>query len=285
MNQCIEQYGIAVFTLVLVAILIFFSSPLGMKIKNATTNKVSQTEEIGKDGVTVATGGVVRPDEPTEAVDQVWCYIGKDGELVISQTQITAPNGSITLSKKIDCIQLGIKIANSFANSTLVIKTVRFEGAVKVKTCEQMFYACTNLKEIKNIENLYTNECTNMRQMFRDCNNLETLDIRSFDTSKVENMAQMFLNCNKLTAVDVSKWNTMNCTTMFAMFSSCNSLQSLDLSRWNLSKMTEPLSKDYLFTNCSSFSTKSIKVSQSIYDELISEPHLGITTDKFDIIN
>lgn len=82
MNQCIEQYGIAVFTLVLVAILIVFASQLGMKIKNATTNKVSQTEEIGCDEVYVATTG--RPKPQKTAVDKVYCIYYDDREITIS---------------------------------------------------------------------------------------------------------------------------------------------------------------------------------------------------------
>ena len=52
MSKFLETYGVAIFTLVLVAILIAFAGPLGMKIKNATTDKVSQTEQIGCDEIT-----------------------------------------------------------------------------------------------------------------------------------------------------------------------------------------------------------------------------------------
>ena len=51
MSSFLEQYGTAIFTLVLVAILIAFAGPLGMKIKNATTEKVCQTEQIGNDEI------------------------------------------------------------------------------------------------------------------------------------------------------------------------------------------------------------------------------------------
>ena len=100
MNQCIEQYGIAVFTLVLVAILIIFASPLGMKIKNATTEKVSTTEEIGCDEVYVATTGRSKP--PTTVDDKVWIYIDKNNELVISKNKITAPTDALLKEKEIN---------------------------------------------------------------------------------------------------------------------------------------------------------------------------------------
>ena len=51
MNSFLETYGKAIFTLVIIAILIAFASPLGIKVKNATTEKVCQTNQIWKDEI------------------------------------------------------------------------------------------------------------------------------------------------------------------------------------------------------------------------------------------
>ena len=51
MSKFLEEYGKAIFTLVIIAILIAFAGPLGRKIKNATTEKVCQTNQIGKDEI------------------------------------------------------------------------------------------------------------------------------------------------------------------------------------------------------------------------------------------
>ena len=198
MNQCIEQYGIAVFTLVLVAILIVFASPLGMKIKNATTNKVSQTEQIGKDEISEAveksddseTGETVRPAEPAEAVDQIYCIYYDDGEMTISQNEIEPEAGGTVVKKG---------FYSRPYNCTTEMTTVRFVGAVKPKTCVVWFLNCYYLKEIKNIENLYTNECTNMSCMFYNCASLTSLDLSNFDVSKVTNMKDMFSFCSSFT--------------------------------------------------------------------------------------
>ena len=77
MKGFLETYGVAIFTLVLVAIIIAFAGPLGMKIKNATTDKVSQTEQIGNTEITAVmtkdnnsgTSEIIRPTEPVEAVN------------------------------------------------------------------------------------------------------------------------------------------------------------------------------------------------------------------------
>ena len=131
MNQCIEQYGIAVFTLVLVAILIVFASPLGMKIKNSTTDKVTTTEEIGsdeigKDEVYVTTTGC--PKSPKTAVDKIYCIYYYEGKMTISQNEMKPEVGRTVVKKgfynrPIDCTQQ--------------MTTVKFEGAVKPKNCYQ----------------------------------------------------------------------------------------------------------------------------------------------------
>ena len=224
MNQCIEQYGIAVFTLILVAILI--ACPLGMKIKNATTDKVSQTEQIGKDEITETmkktdgseTGGSVRPEEPAETVSQVYCIYYDDGEMTISQNEIEPEDGRTVkkkgfYSKPNDC--------------TFDITTIRFIGAVKPKSCYQFFYFISSLKENKNIENLYTNECRNMAYMFYGCAQLTSLDVSHFDTSNVTSMSNMFCYCRSLTSLNVSNFDIIKITNMQLMFGNCDSLQSI----------------------------------------------------------
>lgn len=59
--------------------------------------------------------------------------------------------------------------------------TVRFEGAVMLKSCTNWFCNCSNLTQIKNIKNLYTDECTDMQQMFYECSKLTKLDVNHFN--------------------------------------------------------------------------------------------------------
>ena len=51
MSKFLETYGVALFTLVLVAILIAFSSPLGMQIKYAINTQVCKIENIGNEEI------------------------------------------------------------------------------------------------------------------------------------------------------------------------------------------------------------------------------------------
>ena len=234
MSKFLETYGVAIFTLVLVAILIAFAGPLGMKIKNATTDKVSQTEQIGKDEITVATGDTVRPAEPAEAVDKVYCIYYDDGEMTISQNKIETEAGRTVVAK-------GFYEKPVFCTDCMT--TVTIKGAIKPKSCSEWFCsldygACSDLTEIKNIENLYTNECTSMSYMFSYCKSLTSLDISGFDTSKVTDMSNMFNNCKSLTSLDVSGFDTSKVTDMSDMFYDCNILTSLNVSNFDTSKVT-----------------------------------------------
>ena len=254
MSSFLEQYGKAIFILVLVAILIAFAGPLGMKIKSTTTEKVSQTEQIGKDEIRNSM-------MPKEAVDQVWCYLDKNGELVISQNKITAPADALIKEKQ-------LSQPFSITSNRSQIKTVRFDGAVMSKSCDSWFWSCVKLTEIKNIENLYTNECTSMSYMFYNCSNLTNLDVSNFDTSKVRGMSYMFYLCKSLTSLDVSNFDTSKVRGMSYMFYLCKSLTNLDLSNFDISKVTD---MDSMFYNCSSL--QSITATQIVKDKILSKTH------------
>ena len=192
MNQCIEQYGIAVFTLVLVAILIVFASPLGMKIKNATTEKVTTTEEIGSDEIVE----ILRPEEPVAAVDEVYCIYYDDGEMTISQNEIEPEAGRTVIDKN---------FYKAPSNCTTDMKTVRFVGAVKPKSCQNWFKGCKELKEIKNLQNLYTSEVKYMNYMFFACTHLTSLNLSGWDTSKLNSLYNIFYYCYELKTVTATQ--------------------------------------------------------------------------------
>ena len=100
-------------------------------------------------------------------------------------------------------------------------------------SCYRWFYGCTNLTEIKGIENLNTEKVTNMGFMFYDCYALTSLDVSKFDTQNVEDMSNMFVSCEKLKSLNVSNFNTQNVKNMSLMFYNCIGLTSLDLSKFN----------------------------------------------------
>lgn len=62
-----------------------------------------------------------------------------------------------------------------------------------------------NLEAITGIENLNTEEMTDMNQMFYACSSLITLDLTRFNTAKVTDMGHMFGRCRSLTTILASE--------------------------------------------------------------------------------
>ena len=108
------------------------------------------------------------------------------------------------------------------------IKTVVFDESfkdVRPKYCYCWFQDCTSLTTINGIENLNTEDVTDMQYMFRNCSSLTTLDLSGFNTANVKNMYMMFLGCSKLTRIYVSdQFTTSAVTESSYMFTSCTSL-------------------------------------------------------------
>ena len=192
------------------------------------------------------------------AVDQIYCIyysyekdrgdgcMIQENELVIAQNEIE-PETDKTVVKKgffekpMDC--------------TTDMDTVRFEGIVKPKSCKNWFGnyyddKCDNLREIKNIQNLDTSECTNMDDMFCGCRSLTSLNLNHFDTSNVISMDGMFEQCTSLISLEISNWNVSRVTNMAGMVMECSSLTSLNLNNWNVSNVTH---MNNMFQCCSSF--------------------------------
>lgn len=98
---------------------------------------------------------------------------------------------------------------------------------------------------------------------------------------KLTNMSEMFAGCSSLKSVDVSHFDTRNVTDMTQMFSHCTKLINIDLSNFNISNVTN---MKFMFTESTSLQSKSVKVSQTTYDKLMTVSKLGISADKFDIV-
>lgn len=102
-----------------------------------------------------------------------------------------------------------------------------------------LFYSFDHLVTITGLSNLRTNDVTDLRYMFKDCNKLTVLDLSSWNTAKVTNMSNMFYNCKNLTVLDLSSWNTAKVTSMSFMFTYCSNLKAIIVGdAWNTKAVT-----------------------------------------------
>ena len=92
-------------------------------------------------------------------------------------------------------------------------------------SCYKWFDGCQKLTEIKGIENLNTQNVTDMSSMFSDCQKLTSLDLSNFNTANVKYMRSMFKNCSALTGIFASnKFVTDQVIDGSDMFSGCDKL-------------------------------------------------------------
>ena len=155
------------------------------------------------------------------------------------------------------------------------IKTVVFDASfacARPTSCYYWFSGCNNLTEIKGIENLNTENVTNMSYMFVKCKALTSLDLSNFNTEKVTDMQGMFKECSDLTSLDLSNFNTEKVTDMRGMFWECSNLTSLNLTRLNTENVT---AMNGMFYGCtklesldlSNFNTAKVtKMNQMFYN-------------------
>ena len=110
------------------------------------------------------------------------------------------------------------------------IKKVVFDASFAIArptSCYKWFNGCANLTDIEGIENLNTQNVTDMSWMFNCCYALTSLDVSNFNTEKVTNMSNMFGSCEKLSSLDLSNFNTKRVEDMSFMFSVCSTLQTI----------------------------------------------------------
>ena len=133
------------------------------------------------------------------------------------------------------------------ANRECVTKVI-IEEKIAPNNMRNMFYNCINLTSIENMENLHTENVTDMSYCFYLCNKMKNIDVSMWDTCKVKNMSGLFNRCRIVEALDVDEFNTSNVTNMTGMFVECSKVSYLDVSEFDTVKVTNMSS---MFSSCS----------------------------------
>ena len=145
------------------------------------------------------------------------------------------------------------------------IKKVVFDASfadARPTSCYKWFWYCTNLATIEGIENLNTENVTNMGVMFCRCQNLSSLDLINFNTGNVTNMYGMFSNCQNLSSLDLTSFNTANVTNMDCMFDGCSTLTTIYASE---KFVTDQVNGGDMFNECRSLKDYSFSKRDSKY--------------------
>ena len=188
-------------------------------------------------GSDMFTGCKSLKDYSDSKTDHTYAYCGPDGYFtpVFDYAEFDNATGTLTfrrgLSKPEGAYDLNVESNDPGWNAQKGnIKKVVFDASfanARPTSCCWWFGNCFYLTEIEGIENLNTQNVTDMRDMFTCCYALTSLDVSNFNTQNVEDMTDMFLGCEKLSLLDLSNFNTERVESMSSMFSGCSTLQTI----------------------------------------------------------
>ena len=147
------------------------------------------------------------------------------------------------------------------------IKKVVFDASfanARPTSCYYWFCNCSKLTDIEGIENLNTENVTNMRGMFFNCPNLSSLDLTNFSTGNVTDMNAMFGYC-QLSSLDLTSFNTANVTEMNFMFQGCSALTTIYASEMFVTDQVEGYGMFKDCTNLKDYSAREIDSKYANY--------------------
>ena len=174
----------------------------------------------------------------------------------------------------------GEKLPKWNTHNTKISKVV-FEASfanARPTSCYAWFQNFIKLKQIEGIENLNTENVTNMSDMFYSCSGLISLDVTHFNTANVTSMRGMFDGCSGLISLDVTNFNTANVTDMSYMFYGCNKLKEIYVSD---KFVTDAVTNSYqMFVYCESLSGDIEWTSDKATDKTYAKTDGGYFRDK-----
>lgn len=244
--------------------------------------------------------------KPTLAAQNTW-YKGTTAKNIVTEIEIVdSYSGASTESWDASAAQDGSVMG--YINGTKLILAGNGSGKIVANAdSTSAFNGFTALTAFTGLNKLDTSNVTNMQTMFNNLDNIQTLDLSSFNTSKVTNfysifggndklttlnltgwdtsaakdMGQMFYVCNALTTINgLSSFNTANVTDMSGMFHGCKAMTSLDLSNFNTAKVK---TLSMMFYQCSnletvkltSFDTSNVTTMGSMFNSCTALTSVG----------
>lgn len=144
-------------------------------------------------------------------------------------------------------------VANESDTSTFTLY-IQGNGGVTANTnSHALFNGFVNTTSIENLEYLDTSNVKDMSFMFRQLENITSIDVSSLNVSKVTNMMDLFGYDYKLqTIIGLENWDTSNVSVMRGVFYKNKSLESVNLSNF---KTNNAISIAVMFYECLKLST------------------------------
>ncbi|MBO5142668.1 MAG: BspA family leucine-rich repeat surface protein [Clostridia bacterium] len=206
------------------------------------------------------------PDVPEEPVikpesEPVYAVLYSDGTLQIGKTEFTPDSGKEVLKNYGETTLGDINTDSEYLENREALENIYIQSStgekIQVSDMSNLFAGCTNLKTISGLENLDTSNVTDAQNVFKDCENLQAVDLTKLDTSTFTNIAGFFDGCSSLTEVKLNNVDFKQVQDMSEMFSGCTSLVRLDMNALN-GKTSNLTDMSNMFANCTSLRTLNI---------------------------
>lgn len=160
-----------------------------------------------------------------------------------------------------------IKVTNFSVTNDCINEDGRWWGGTFIDTSKcvsfaNLFKDCANLEEL-DLSNWNVSNITTLSCMFQGCLKLKYLNLKNWDTQKVTTINSAFSNCYELISINGSI-DLSNVTVSRYAFMNCYKLETLDLTNWNASKDTD---RRQLFQYCGSLTSI---VGNRTYDDVVT---------------
>ena len=193
-----------------------------------------------------------------------WGDGNTDTNIYANITHTYATAGTYTVIITGDCI--GWDVGNSIFGSTYWTSVVNWgQLQLGADNLGYNFAFCPNL-DLSSVQGtLDLTGVTNLDGLFYDCTSLTTINnINSWDTSSITTMNSMFNSCTAFN--QALSFNTSAVTSMNGMFNSCSAFNSaLTFNTLLVTDMTEMFANCTAFNQALSFNTSSVTSMNSMF--------------------
>ena len=153
-----------------------------------------------------------------------------------------------------------------------------------------MFADFENATTISGLENLNTEEVTNMSGLFKNDKELTTVDAYYLDTKNVVDMSHMFDGCANLTTLNLSglvgtsnkTLDTSKVENMSYMFASASSITTISLDNFDFSNVNNA---EYMFSNATALTTIKVTGNVRMFGSAPVNAHSGTGTGTSTSVN
>ena len=241
---------------VIIYILIEKRNPTDEIIEKISTMELTNNSDLNN----LISRLLVKDPEKRLSWDEYFTHPFFNKNQIIIKIKVTKNDKIGNEFKDIDILEnkyfLMNEIKQEFAESNKELEELN-ENNTKLFINNKSYPFKTNFKPTEigeyEIKLIFTKKIKNLSYLFRNCQNIISIDLSSFDTSQSTNMKYMFGRCWNLEEINLTNINTSNVIDMSYMFNKCKKLKNIRFPEsFNIQKVEN---MSFMFHQCQSLSS------------------------------